>query len=104
MGASGMTGRKQQLVQFIQIPVAGIHLIACHRVHGFLHLAADHIHDVVPHVLAAEYPAPLRVDQLSLLIHNLIVLQQVLADREVVALDLLLCFLDRTGKHLVFDL
>ena len=53
--------------------------------------------------LALEHFAPQRVDALALLVHHVVVLEQVLADREVLRLDLLLRALDRARHHLVLD-
>ena len=52
----------------------------------------------------AEHHAAQRVDGLALLVHDVVVLEQVLADVEVVALDLLLGALDRLGEPGVLDL
>jgi len=44
-----------------------------------------------------------RVDVLPLLVHHVVVLEQVLADGEVLRFDLALGALDRPGDHLVLD-
>ena len=64
-----------------------------------LRRVGKHVHDGIPHVLAVKHPASLVVYQLALLVHDLIVIQQVLADSEVVALYLLLRPLDGFRKH-----
>ena len=53
--------------------------------------------------LALEDLAAQRVDALTLLVHHVVVLEQVLADGEVLRLDLLLRPLDRAGHHPVLD-
>ena len=60
--------------------------------------------DGIPHTLSIQYPASLLVDDLSLLVHYLVVLQKVLPDSVVVELDLLLRLFDGSGKHLVLNL
>ena len=54
-------------------------------------------------ILTLEQLAAQRVDALALLVHHVVVLEQVLADVEVLRLDLLLRALDRVGDHLVLD-
>ena len=63
-----------------------------------------HTQDRVFHVLAVEDFAPLGVNQLTLFIHDLVVLKELFTDAEVVALDLFLCGFDRLGEHFVLDL
>src|SRR5581483_3230695 len=64
-----------------------------------LHVAED----VRPHVCALEHLAPLFVDDLALLVHHVVVLDDVLAGVEVHALDLLLCAGDRARDPRVLD-
>ena len=52
---------------------------------------------------AFEQLSPQRVDALALLVHDVVVFEQVLADREVLGLDLLLRALDGPRHHAVFD-
>ena len=54
-------------------------------------------------VLAVEHPPPLLVDDGALLVHHLVVLEHVLADLEVLLLDLGLRALDRLGDEAVLD-
>ena len=49
-----------------------------------------------------DFPAQ-RVDVLALLVHHIVVLEEMFADREVLRLDLLLRSLDRAGDHPVLD-
>ena len=53
--------------------------------------------------LALEQLTPQRVDALALLVHDVVVLEEVLADGEVLRLDLLLRARDGVGHHLVLD-
>ena len=68
------------------------------------HGIGDHLVDGFPHVFSVQNPASLFVNDLTLLVVNLVIFQQVLTDSVVVALDLLLCFLDGTGEHFVLNL
>ena len=72
----------------------------CHIFYIFCH----HIVDGISHALSVQNTTSFLINDLSLLIHNLIVFQQILTDSKVIALDLLLCFLNRTGEHLMLDL
>ena len=53
--------------------------------------------------LAVEQLAAQRVDVLALLVHDVVVLEQVFAGGEVLRFDLLLRALDRLGHHAVLD-
>ncbi len=46
------------------------------------------LHDLLTQTLAGQEVAPASVDDLALLVHHVVVLEQVLADVEVVCLDL----------------
>lgn len=63
----------------------------------------DHAHDVLAQVLAEEDLAALAVHDFTLLVHDIVVLEDVLADVEVACLDLLLRVLDGIRDELVFD-
>ena len=69
-----------------------------------LHNIRHHLENHIPHVVAVQHFAALRIDDLPLFIGYLIVFQQVLTDTVVVVLDFLLCLLDGAGQHLVFNL
>ncbi len=64
---------------------------------------SDHLEDLVVHVLARQHVAPLAVERLALLVHHVVVVEQVLADVEVARLDLLLRVLDRRVDHAMLD-
>ena len=53
--------------------------------------------------LALEQLAAQRVDVLALLVHDVVVFEEVLSGAEVLRLDLLLRALDRLGDHAVLD-
>lgn len=63
----------------------------------------DHAHDVLAQVLAEEDLAALAVHDFTLLVHDIVILEDVLADVEVARLDLLLRVLDGIRDELVFD-
>ena len=60
----------------------------------------DHLADLLAEVLALEDAAALVVDDAPLLVHDLVVLEHVLAAHEVELLDLLLGALDDAAEHL----
>ena len=80
-----------------QIPVFWICICRNITVYQILHIFCDHMDDRITHALAVQSLLPLRVDDLSLLIHYLVIFQQVLTNTKVVILNLLLCLLDCTG-------
>ena len=59
--------------------------------------------DVLAPLLAVEDVAAKPIDRLALLVHDVVVLEQVLADVEVARLDLLLGALDRARHHARLD-
>jgi hypothetical protein len=65
--------------------------------------AAGDLHHVLPPLPPFEDVAPQLVDRLALLVHHVVVLEQVLADLEVPALHLLLGALDGAADHAVLD-
>ena len=70
---------------------------------GHVRLLVDHVEDHGARVLAVEHFLPRAVDALALVIHHLVVFEQVLALVEVVLFDLLLGLLDAAGDHAGFD-
>ena len=58
---------------------------------------------MLPRVLPLEDHAAHVVDGRALLVHHVVVLEEVLADGEVLRLDLLLRPLDGAGHHAVLD-
>ena len=97
-------GPKQSLVQAHQIPVRLLLIVSNQAVHHVLHRIRNHLIDSVAHALAIQHPAPLAIDNLALLVHDLVILQQVLTNAEVVALDLLLRLLNGVRQHLMLNL
>ena len=74
-----------------ELTAAGVDVLPQHVVH----LGAD--------ILAIQHLAALAVDDLTLLVHHVVVLQHVLADLEVAAFQLFLGAFQRVGDHAVLD-
>ena len=91
-------------VEVDQIPLLRGLLVANQAVNKVVHQRVGHLHHNVAHVVIVQHAAALAVDDLALLIHDLVIFEDVLTDAEVVALDLLLRLLNRGGEHLVLDL
>ena len=95
---------EQMLVKLRKIPVFGICHISDTHLDCVLHKLRSHSEYNVTHALTVKHTAALGIYNLSLLIHNLIVFEQVLSDSEVVSFYSLLRLLDGTGEHRVFYL
>ncbi len=65
--------------------------------------AADHLGDQVAAIDAVQNPLAVAIDALPLLVHHLVVFEQVLADFEVALFDFLLSAFDAAGDHAAFD-
>ncbi|SKT81810.1 Uncharacterised protein [Mycobacteroides abscessus subsp. abscessus] len=63
----------------------------------------DHLLDLRLQILPVEDSATLGIDDLALLVHHLVVLEDVLSDLEVLLLNLSLRTLDGIGHHLGLD-
>ena len=74
-----------------ELGAAGIDVLPQHLVH----LGAD--------ILAVQHLAALPVDDLTLLVHHIVVLQHVFTDLEVAAFQLFLSAFQRVGDHAVLD-
>ena len=66
-------------------------------------LLVDHLGDQVAAVDAVQNPLAVAIDALPLLVHHLVVFEQVLADFEVSLFDFLLGAFDAAGDHAAFD-
>ncbi len=102
----------QLALQRRHIPLAGVGVAAGELVDATVEQFLGRCHHVAAAVgdlvlgdvdLALEDLAAQRVDALTLLVHHVVVLEQVFADREVLAFDLLLGALDGAGDHSVLD-
>ena len=90
----------ERLPELVQVPVLGVALGGGAVDVGGDHVV-DHVADLLVQVLALEDPAALAVDDLALLVHHVVVLEDVLADLEVLLLDLGLRALD--GRVTILD-
>ena len=63
----------------------------------------DHIRDIHTDTLSHEGVTTLGVNEVTLLVHHIVVLNQTLTDTEVILLHFLLRTLDRAGDHVVLD-
>ena len=106
------------LLEATQIPLLGVDVRSAVRLDLLVDQSLGQRHQIVARVdlvffgvggvvfevdRALEQLPAQRVDVLPLLVHNIVVLEQVFSDGEVLGLDLLLCALDRPGDHLVLD-
>ena len=92
----------QRPLQSLQVPifrVIGIEVLLEQIVEG----VADHPEHLVLQIVLLQHAPPPGIDHLPLLVHHVVVFQQVLADVEVTALHLLLRALDGTGDHRMGD-
>ncbi len=89
--------------QGFAVPILGRRVLVGVRVEHPVDEAVDEAEEVLALVLAVKDLAPLAVDRLPLLVHDVVVFEEVLADGEVLALDLLLGPLDGPGDHVVLD-
>ena len=94
----------QVQLQTFYIPVFCCRFRRGETVCNIFNIFCDHIIDGISHALAVENPSSLSVNDLSLLVHNLIILKQIFTDTEVVCLQFFLCCLYRIGKHLMLQL
>ncbi len=92
----------ERLPQLLQVPVLGVTLGG-----GAGDVGGDdvdhHVVRLLLQVLALKDHPALVVDDGALTVHHLVVLEDVLADLEVLLLDLGLCAPDRAGHHLRLD-
>ena len=72
-------------------------------IENILRRLVDHIRDIDTYTLTHEGVATLRIDQVTLLVHDIIVLDQAFTDTEVILLDLLLRALNRVGDHVMLN-
>ncbi len=88
--------------ELLEVPVLGV-AVRGGAVDVLLDHAGDHVLDLLAQVLAVQDAVALGVDHLALEVHDLVVLEDVLADLEVLLLDLGLRAADGPGDHLVLD-
>ena len=91
------------LDQAVQRPFLRIELFVGVLVHLGLDDFLDHIHDALAKLFALQHLAALRVNDLALLVHHVVVFEHVLAHVEIPRLDLLLGVLDGAGDDRMLD-
>src|SRR5882724_1729717 len=94
---------RDRVVDRLPIPIGRRGFVVDDRGDGVLGEPLDELHHLVTQALAGEETAAARVDDLALLVHDVVVFEQVLADVEVVRLDLRLRVRDRAGDQAVLD-
>ena len=91
------------LAQALEIALAIVAVLGAELLHAAVHGVVHDLGDVVGQILAVQNLVALGVDDLALLVHDVIVLEDALAHGEVDALDLVLGALDGLGDDLVLD-
>ena len=91
------------LDECVELPLLGIELLVRVLRHLVLDDVLDHREDVLAQVLPAEDLAPLAVDDLALLIHDVVVFEDVLADVKIARFDFFLRVLHRARDDGVLD-
>src|SRR4029077_1564802 len=95
--------REHRVVEGLQVPLVGRHLVAAMDADEALGESLRHLARRLAEVLLGEQLAAAGVDHLALLVEDVVVLEQVLADVEVVRLDLLLRVADGAADETVLD-
>src|SRR5256884_3160233 len=95
--------REHRVVDRLPVPLLGGRLGVGVGGDQVLGDALGQLERVAPQVVAREEVAPARVDHLALLVEHVVVLEEVLADVEVVRLDLLLRVADGARDEAVLD-
>ena len=96
--------RDNDLAEFDNIPFLRRDIIRNTGIYRIFHKIRHHLVNGIAHALTIQYTSTLLIDDLSLVIVDLIVVEQVFTDSEVVALDLHLSLLNGVRQHLVLDL
>lgn len=69
------------------------------HIYGRLYIFLYHSHDILVNILAVKHLLTLTVNDLTLSVHYVVIIKNVLSDVKVSALYLLLGRLDYAGKH-----
>ena len=91
------------VAEALHVPVLRLHAVRHVHADRRLDRLVHHGQDGILEVLAVQYAVALAVDDLALLVHDVVELQDVFTDAEVAALDLALGALDGVGEDLVLD-
>ena len=89
----------QVFIHQIKIPFLCKLAVHSYRNHDVFNKVVHHGQNVLLHILTKENLAALVIDNLSLLVHYVVVLENVFTDFEVASLYLLLSVFDGLGKH-----
>ena len=89
--------------QALEIPLLGILLFRAEGIDEPLSRLFDHAENIFGHVGGFQHRLPMLVDHLPLFVHDIVIFQQMFADLEIVAFNLLLGIFNRLGDHAVFD-
>ena len=89
----------QILVHQIKIPFLGKLAVYGYRNHYVFNQVIHHIHNVVLHIVAEKNSAALFVYDFSLLVHYVVILENVFTYFKVAAFNFLLCVFNGFGKH-----
>ena len=99
LGKRGLDGEYLHQLHLQVVIVGGLAVVVDKVLDG----VEDHVGDVDADALADEGVVTQGVDEGTLLVHHVVIFEQVLADAEVVLLDALLGLLDRVVDHLVLE-
>ena len=91
------------VAEAFQIPVFRLHALRhihrdC-RINGFVHHRKDRIFQI----FSVQNFVALRVDNLTLLVHNIVKLQYIFTNTKVSALNLALCIFNGIGQNFIFN-
>ena len=86
-------------VHKLQIPLFSIFAAYSNRLHSALYQIVHHIHNVFLYIVIEKDSPALLVDNLSLLVHYVVILKNVFTDFKVSSFNLLLRVFNCLGKH-----
>ena len=84
-----------QLVKVPQIGNIALKIKLDRRLDGLIH----HLADGIFNVLAVQHTVTLGIDEVTLLVHNIVIVKHVLTDGKIASLDALLCAFDGLGEY-----
>ena len=93
----------QRFAECRHIPFLRQLVIAHMCVHRAFHNRANHADNAVSQVFTVKHAFSFAINDFSLLIHDLVIFQQMLTNGKVIALHLFLCVFNRFGKHPCFN-
>ena len=93
----------QIILNHLIVPLFRGNILVTVKGNRFFDSAPDHGLEIILHIFSVQDSPSLRVYDFPLLIHNVVILQDVFADFEVSCFHLLLCSFDRRRKHFIFN-